>query len=196
MTTALRSFLQYARYLGEVTLDLAAAVPIVANWSMTSIPRGISTEHVHQLLASIDRRTAVGRRDYAILLMLARLGLRVGEVVSLELGDIDWNLGQVNVHGKSGQRNRLPLRVCQVICVNDLGFVVGVEPGLMLVQSSVTRRRRGCGNVEIPRLLRDFQARWERWKSRGRTFPRVPPRVISTAKLFPGSCGEPVFVGC
>jgi integrase/recombinase XerD len=109
MTTALRSFLQYARYIGEVTLDLAAAVPIVANWSMTSIPRAISADHVRQLLASIDRRTAVGRRDYAILLMLARLGLRAGEVVSLELGDIDWNLGQVNVRGKSGQRNRLPL---------------------------------------------------------------------------------------
>jgi site-specific recombinase XerD len=109
MTTALRSFLQYARYIGEVTLDLAAAVPIVANWSMTSIPRAISAEHVRQLLASIDRRTPVGRRDYAILLMLARLGLRAGEVVSLELGDINWNLGQVNVRGKSGQRNRLPL---------------------------------------------------------------------------------------
>jgi integrase/recombinase XerD len=109
MTTALRSFLQYARYLGEVTLDLAAAVPIVANWSMTSIPRGISTLHVRQLLASIDRRTAVGRRDYAILLLLARLGLRGGEVASLELDDIDWNLGQVSVRGKSGQRNRLPL---------------------------------------------------------------------------------------
>jgi site-specific recombinase XerD len=109
MTTALRSFLQYTRYIGEVTLDLAAAVPIVANWSMTSIPRAISADHVRQLLASIDRRTAVGRRDHAILLMLARLGLRAGEVVSLELGDIDWNLGQVNVRGKSGQRNRLPL---------------------------------------------------------------------------------------
>jgi integrase/recombinase XerD len=105
----LRSFLHYARYLGEVTLDLAAAVPIVANWSMTSIPRAISAEHVRQLLASIDRRTAVGRRDYAILLLLARLGLRSGEVASLELDDIDWNLGQVSVRGKSGQRNRLPL---------------------------------------------------------------------------------------
>jgi site-specific recombinase XerC len=59
MTTALRSFLNYGRYLGEVSLDLAAAVPIVANWSMTSIPRAISAEHVRQLLASIDRRTAV-----------------------------------------------------------------------------------------------------------------------------------------
>jgi hypothetical protein len=75
MTTALRSFLQYARYLGEVTHDLAAAVPIVANWSMTSIPRAISAEHVRQLLASIDRRTAVGLRDYAILLLLARFGV-------------------------------------------------------------------------------------------------------------------------
>jgi integrase/recombinase XerD len=109
MTTALRSFLQYTRYLGEVTLDLAAAVPIVANRSMTSIPRAISAKHVRQLLASIDRRTAVGRRDYAILLLLARLGLRSGEVASLELHDIDWNLGQVSVRGKSGKRNRLPL---------------------------------------------------------------------------------------
>jgi len=109
MTTAMRSFLRYAQYRGEVTLDLAAAVPIVANWSMTSIPRAISAEHVRQLLASIDRHTAIGRRDYAILLLLARLGLRSGEVTSLELNDIDWNLGQVSVRGKSGQRNRLPL---------------------------------------------------------------------------------------
>lgn len=109
MTTALRSFLRYARYLGEVTLDLAAAVPIVANWAMTSIPRAISTEHVRQLLASIDQRTAVGRRDYAILLLLARLGLRSGEVAFLELDDIDWNAGQMSVRGKGGQRNELPL---------------------------------------------------------------------------------------
>ena len=109
MTTALRSFLHYVRYRGEVTLDLAAAVPVVANWSMTSIPRAISADHVRQLLASIDRRTAVGRRDYAILLLLARLGLRSGEVAFLELDDIDWNAGQVSVRGKRGQRNELPL---------------------------------------------------------------------------------------
>ena len=108
MTTALRSFLHYGRYLGEVSLDLAAAVPIVANWSMTSIPRAISAEHVRQLLASIDRRTAVGRRDYAILLLLARLGLRSGEVAFLELDDIDWNAGQVSVRSKGGQRNTCP----------------------------------------------------------------------------------------
>lgn len=109
MTTALRSFLRYARYRGSITLDLAAAVPSVANWSMSSIPRSIPIEQIRQLLASIDRRSATGRRDYAILLLLARLGLRAGEVAFLELDDIDWSAGQLSVHGKSGQRSALPL---------------------------------------------------------------------------------------
>ncbi len=109
LTTALRSFLRYARYRGEVTLDLAAAVPIVANWSMPSIPRAIGADQVRQLLASIDRRTAIGRRDYAIVLLLARLGLRSGEVACLELDDIDWNAGQVSVRGKRDLRTALPL---------------------------------------------------------------------------------------
>jgi len=109
MTTALRSFLQYARYCGEVTADLAAAVPVVPNWSRTTLPRGIMTEQVRQLLASINRRTAMGRRDYAILLLLARLGIRSSEVAFLDLDDIDWNLGQLNVRGKRGQCTELPL---------------------------------------------------------------------------------------
>lgn len=109
MTTAMRSFLRYARHRGDVTLDLAAAVPIVANWSMTSIPRAIAADQVQQLLASIDRRTAIGRRDYAILLLLARLGLRSSEVAFLELDDIDWNSSHLSVRGESGQRNKLPL---------------------------------------------------------------------------------------
>ncbi len=109
MTTALRSFLHYARYRGEVTLDLAAAVPVVANWSMTSIPRAISADHVRQLLDSIDRSTAVGRRDYAVLLLLARLGLRASEVAFLELDDIDWKTGRLTVRSKGAQRLELPL---------------------------------------------------------------------------------------
>jgi integrase/recombinase XerD len=111
MTCALRSFLKYARYRGEVVLDLAAAVPIVANWSMTSIPRAISADQVHSLLVSIDRRTAIGRRDYAILLLLARLGLRSSEVVFLELDDIDWNAGTLSVRSKGGLHNEFPLSV-------------------------------------------------------------------------------------
>jgi integrase/recombinase XerD len=109
MTTALRSFLQYARYCGQVTADLAAAVPVVPNWSMSGLPRAITTEQVRQLLASINRRTAMGRRDYAILLLLARLGLRSSEVAFLDLDDIDWNLGQLSVRGKRGQCTQLPL---------------------------------------------------------------------------------------
>ena len=109
LTTALRSFLQYARYRGEIGLDLATVVPCVANWSMPSIPRGIEPDQVHRLLSQIDRSTAVGRRDYAILLLLARLGLRAGEVAFLDLEDIDWKAGCLSVHGKSGRRTQLPL---------------------------------------------------------------------------------------
>jgi integrase/recombinase XerD len=69
-------------------------VPVVATWSMSSIPRAIAADQVRQLLASIDRCTAVGRRDYAVLLLLARLGLRSGEVTFLKLDDIDWNAGK------------------------------------------------------------------------------------------------------
>jgi integrase/recombinase XerD len=109
MTTALRSFLSYALYLGDVVLDLAAAVPIVPNWSMPSIPRAISTKQVQQLLISIDRSTAIGRRDFAILLLLARLGLRASEVAFLELNDINWEAGTVRVKSKGGIHNEFPL---------------------------------------------------------------------------------------
>ncbi len=109
MTSALRSFLRYTRYCGETILDLAAAVPTVPNWSMPSIPRAISTDQVCQLLASIDQSTAMGRRDYAILMLLARLGLRLSEVTFLELDDIDWNASTLNVRSKGGMRHAFPL---------------------------------------------------------------------------------------
>lgn len=109
LTCALRSFLRYARYQGDLKLDLAAAVPVVPNWSMPSIPRGIGTEQVRRLLASINQRTAIGCRDYAILLLLARLGLRSSEIVFLDLDDIDWKAGCLHVRGKGGRRYELPL---------------------------------------------------------------------------------------
>jgi integrase/recombinase XerD len=109
MTSALRSFLSYDRYHGDVELDLAAAVPIVPNWSRSSIPRAISTEQVHQLLVSIDKSTAIGRRDFAILLLLARLGLRASEVAFIELNDINWNSETVSVRSKGGTYNEFPL---------------------------------------------------------------------------------------
>jgi site-specific recombinase XerD len=109
LTSALRSFLQYARVRGAVKRDLAAAVPVVPNWSLSTIPRAIGADQVRQLLQSIDQSTALSQRDYAILLLLARLGLRAGEIVTLELDDLDWHAGQLTVRGKSGQRNELPL---------------------------------------------------------------------------------------
>jgi integrase/recombinase XerD len=109
VTKALRSFLNFARYRGDITLDLAAAVPTVANWSKASIPRAIAPEHVQAVLAHCNRASAVGCQDYAILLLLARLGLRAGAIAFLELDDIDWEAATLNVRGKGGHVSRLPL---------------------------------------------------------------------------------------
>lgn len=109
-TIALRSFLRYLRYRGKIAQDLAAAVPTVPNWSMTGIPRAMAPEHVQAVLASCQRDTVAGCRDYAILLLLARLGLRSGEIVSLRLDSIDWELGCLRVVGSKGGRScELPL---------------------------------------------------------------------------------------
>lgn len=109
VTTALRSFLRYARYRGYVEIDLAACVPAVATWSGQSLPKSLPQEDVQLVLASCDRGSAIGRRDYAMFLLLARLGLRAGEVVSLSLDDMDWLAGLIGVHGKGGQWCQLPL---------------------------------------------------------------------------------------
>jgi hypothetical protein len=89
-TSALRSFLGYLRYRGEIQCDLAAVVPTVPIWSMTGIPRAIATSDANAALAHCRRDTPVGCRDYAILLLLARLGLRAGEIVSLTLDSMNW----------------------------------------------------------------------------------------------------------
>jgi integrase/recombinase XerD len=109
--SALRSFLQYARYRGKITSDLAAGVPAVANWSMPSIPRSIAPHHLRRVLASCNRRSAVGSRDYAVLLLLARLGLRAGAIAQLELDDVDWRAATLRVRGKGGHAHVLPLPV-------------------------------------------------------------------------------------
>jgi len=100
-----------ARYRGEIVIDLAAGIPRVANWSMPSIPRSIARDHLRRVLASRNRRNAVGSRDYAILLLLARLGLRAGAITLLELDDIDWQAATLRVRGKGGHVHVLPLPV-------------------------------------------------------------------------------------
>lgn len=112
MTTALRSFLRYAQLQGEVESGIVAAVPAVASWSATpALPRAISAEHARRALNACDRRAAIGRRDYAVLLLLVRLGLRAGEVVALLLDDVDWDAGRIRVRGKAGREAWLPLPI-------------------------------------------------------------------------------------
>lgn len=111
MTTALRSFLRFARFRGDISRDLAACVPAVANWKLSSIPRAIPAHQVKLLLDSINRKTGMGRRDYAILLLLARLGLRGGEITALTLEDLDWEEGLIRVRGKGGRFTQMPLPV-------------------------------------------------------------------------------------
>jgi site-specific recombinase XerD len=109
MTTRLRSLLRFLYLEGLTPTALAAAVPTVASWRQTSLPKALDAADVARLLESCDRRAALGRRDFAVLTLLSRLGLRAGEVAGLQLGDIAWRQGEVVVRGKAGRRDRLPL---------------------------------------------------------------------------------------
>jgi len=109
MTTALRSFLRFARRRGDINLDLAACVPAVASWSLSLLPRALPPAQVKLVLRHCNQQTGIVRRDYAILLLLARLGLRSGEVARLNLEDIDWRNGFFSVLGKGGHSSQLPL---------------------------------------------------------------------------------------
>jgi site-specific recombinase XerD len=107
--TALRSLLRFLHVDGVIERPLAAAVPSIARRRLAGLPKGLEPAQVRRLLASCDRRTRFGRRDFAILIMLVRLGLRIGEVAALELDDIDWRAGEIVVHGKGERAERLPL---------------------------------------------------------------------------------------
>lgn len=107
--TALRSFLRFGFVEGLTSNELSGAVLSVPRRHRSSLPMGIDNRTADALLDSCDRRRAQGRRDYAILLVLLRLGLRAGEVAGLRLQDVDWRAGEVTVHGKGGSEHRLPL---------------------------------------------------------------------------------------
>ncbi len=109
LAAALRSFLRHLHQRGDIAVDLAGAVPPITNWRLSELPKSLPPEQVESVLASCDRNTAVGRRDHAILLLLARLGLRGGEVATLKLDDIDWDKGLVTLSGKGQRREALPL---------------------------------------------------------------------------------------
>lgn len=109
MCWALRSFLRYLHHKGLNPLPLASCVPSIRRWRFASLPTYISAAQVRAVLDGCDRTTALGRRDYAILLMLAKLGLRASEVATITLDDIDWRSGEMLIRAKGRQRVRMPI---------------------------------------------------------------------------------------
>jgi integrase/recombinase XerD len=107
--TALRSFLGFLHLDGTIEQSLVSSVPSVVGRRLVGLPKGLDSNQVRRLLASIDDRTRRGCRDIAILTMLVRLGMRSGEVAKLRLDDIDWRAGEIVVHGKASCTERLPL---------------------------------------------------------------------------------------
>jgi integrase len=106
---ALRSLLRWLHLTGQTSTSLVAAVPSVAGWRLSGLPKSLEPGQLRRLLAACDLRTGTGRRDYAVLLLLARLGLRAGEVAGLGLDDIDWRRGEITIVGKGNRAERLPL---------------------------------------------------------------------------------------
>ncbi len=109
IVTVTRSLLGWLHLTGMVPVSLASAVPAVAGWRLSGLPQALTLAQLRALLASCDRRTPTGRRDYAIVLVLVRLGLRAGEVARLGLDDVDWHGGELRVVGKGNRGESLPL---------------------------------------------------------------------------------------
>lgn len=109
MAVALRSFCHFLFLRGDTPRDLYGSVPMVRKYRQSTVPTFLTPEQEEALIVSADRSTARGRRDYAILLLLARLGLRAGEIVALELGDIHWRSGELVIHGKGRMVEHVPL---------------------------------------------------------------------------------------
>jgi site-specific recombinase XerD len=109
MRWSVRAFLRYLHLKGLTRVALADSVPSVRQWKFASLPTYLSAVEVQKVLDGCDRTIAMGRRDYAILMLLAKLGLRAGEVATLTLNDVDWRRGQMLIHAKGRKRTRLPM---------------------------------------------------------------------------------------
>jgi site-specific recombinase XerC len=151
MVTALRSLLRYLHVSGRVPTSLAGAVPAVAGWRLAALPRGLMVGQVEALIASCDLQVAVGVRDHAVLVVLARLGLRTAEVAALGLQDVDWRAGQVLIRGKGGRVERLPLPVAVGHeLVDQRAFAVAlVDVGVVEVGAEVAVVGLGVGQ-QVP----------------------------------------------
>lgn len=169
--TGLRSLLGFLHLRGLVSGPLAAAVPATASWRLSGLPRALEPEQLQALLESCDRASPGGRRDYAVLVMLARLGLRAGEVAALKLEDVDWRVGELVIAGKGRRAERLPLPedvgeaiVCYLrdgrpATTQDRSLIVRVRaPHLGLTGGGITQivfaaaGRAGLGPIHSHRL--------------------------------------------
>ncbi|WP_433192199.1 tyrosine-type recombinase/integrase [Nocardia sp. CA-107356] len=163
---ALRSLLRFLHVAGYVPVLLVDAVPAGrAHPGRLGVPQAASAEGIRAVLASCDRDSAVGRRDYAIVLSLTRLGLRGGEVARLELADVGWRTGEVTIRGKGSRVDILPLpgdvgeAWAQYLLharpktISTTVFVTMVAPFTALATSSVTQvLARACTRADVARF--------------------------------------------
>jgi site-specific recombinase XerD len=162
--TALRSLLRFLHVRGLVTTPLVGAVPGVAGWRVAGVPKSLPTAQVEALLAAPDLDTRVGLRDHAVLVTLARLGLRSAEVAAIQLADVEWRAGHVVVRGKNARVERLPLPAQVGQAMAD--YVTGGRPRCDCPALFVTARApvrpltpeavrsimgRACGRAGLPR---------------------------------------------
>jgi site-specific recombinase XerD len=164
MVTSLRAFLRFAHATGKTVVPLAAAVPAVASWRLSALPCSLKAGEIERLLAGCDRDTVTGLRDYAVLSLLARLGLRGAEAAGLQLGDIDWRAGEIAVTGKGSRTERLPLPVPagealatwlakgRPACESRAVFVTVRRPYRQLTAAAVRQvMGRACGQAGLER---------------------------------------------
>ena len=160
LATALRSFFRFLFLSGQILRDLSPSVPRVCKYRQATPPAFLSPEEVERVLAATDRSTPTGRRDHAILLLLARLGLRAGEIVCLELDDIRWRAGEIVVRGKGRMVDQLPL-------LSDIGEALAAylreDRGVSAARSIFLRRwapRTGLtGPAAVGHIVRRALAR-------------------------------------
>jgi integrase/recombinase XerD len=164
MVTSLRAFLRFAHASGRTAVPLAGAVPAVASWRLAALPRGLQASEIERLLAGCARATTVGLRDFAVLSLLARLGLRGAEAAGLRLDDIDWRAGEITITGKGSRTERLPLPVPagealtawlargRPRCESRAVFVTVRRPYRQLTPDAVRQvMARACGRAGLER---------------------------------------------
>ena len=142
LCTSLRSFFRFLILCGQTLRDLSSAVPMVRKYRHAVMPAFLSQDEVERVLKTTDGSTLSGRRDRAILFLLARLGLRAGEIVSLELNDIHWRAAEIVVRGKGRMVDRLPL-------VSDVGEALALY---LREDRGVSASRRLFLRIWAPRI--------------------------------------------